>query len=180
MELPGTDREKAFGFLRIAPRPPKPRETGVTEVRDRGMGIRSLQDLLEAAGEYIDILKFAGGVQRLQNRDFIRRKISLARENEIEVSTGGLLERVILQGQEAVYQFLEEARELGFSIVEVSSGLLILPLAHKQEIIKLVREYGLKPKPEVAMAYGIMPGERVSVSADMLIKEIGACLEAGA
>ncbi len=42
--------EKAFGFIRHNPRPPKPRKVGVTEIRGpyySAMGKRYLQDILE-------------------------------------------------------------------------------------------------------------------------------------
>lgn len=42
--------DKAFGFIRHNPRPPKPRKVGVTEIRGpyySAMGKRYLQDILE-------------------------------------------------------------------------------------------------------------------------------------
>jgi hypothetical protein len=42
--------EKAFGFVRHNPRPPKPRKEGVTEIRGpyySAMGKRYLEDILE-------------------------------------------------------------------------------------------------------------------------------------
>lgn len=44
------------------------------------------------------------------------------------VSTGGFVDRVIVQGSEAVDRNLEECESLGFDIVEVSSGLA--PIAY--------------------------------------------------
>ena len=49
-----TLQEMAFPFIRVAPRPPKPREMGLTIVADRGMAMNRVADLLESAGEYID------------------------------------------------------------------------------------------------------------------------------
>jgi phosphosulfolactate synthase (CoM biosynthesis protein A) len=42
--------DKAFGFIRHNPRPPKPRKIGVTEIRGpyyAAMGKRYLEDVLE-------------------------------------------------------------------------------------------------------------------------------------
>ncbi len=176
--------QKAFSFVPIAERQHKPRTVGITEVRDWGMGRNALDDLLQSAGEYIDILKMPAGTYRLQNRDFVREKIAMCREHGIECSTGGFLERVVLAGPDIVYQFLDEARDLGFTVVEVSTGTLVLPLAHKLELVKLVQEYGLKAKPEVAMVYGIMPGQEpgkdYTINPDHLFHEIEMQLEAGA
>jgi len=171
---------KAFSFVKLAERSKKPREKGITEIRDVQIGLRQLQDLCEVAGDYIDILKTAGGSQRLQDRELVKKKIDLCRQYDIDVSTGGLLERAALQGPEAVVKFMEEAKDLGFTYVEVSSGILILPLEHKLELIKLVKEYGMRAKPEVAMAYGITPETKVTISVDKLVHEIDKCLEAGA
>lgn len=175
---------KAFSFVPIAERQGKPRSMGITEVRDWGMGRHALEDILESAGEYIDILKMPAGLYRLQSRDFVRDKIALCQEHEVECSTGGFLERVALAGTDVVYQFLGEARDLGFSIVEVSTGTLVLPLAHKLELVKAVQEHGLKAKPEVAMVYGIMPGQLpgkdYAISPDHMFHEIEMHLEAGA
>lgn len=44
------DKENGFGFIRNNPRPPKPRKTGVTEIRGpyySVMGKRYLKDVLE-------------------------------------------------------------------------------------------------------------------------------------
>ena len=174
------EKEKAFGFVRLAERSKKPRETGITEIRDSSMGLRHLQDLCEVAGDYIDILKTAGGSQRLQDRDLVKKKIEICKQYQINVSTGGFLERALLQGPDIVAKFMEEAVDLGFTHVEISDGVLILPLAHKLELIKLTKEYGLHPKPEVAMAYGITLESKVTINADKLINEVDKCLEAGA
>ena len=58
------DSERAFDFLRINDRPPKPRAHGVTEIRGpyyTPMGRHYLGDVLETMGGYVDALKFAGG-----------------------------------------------------------------------------------------------------------------------
>ncbi len=172
--------EKAFSFVGMAERSKKPRKTGITEIRDMQIGLRQLQDLCEVAGDYIDILKTACASQRLENRELVKKKIDLCRQYGIEVSTGGFLERVVLQGPQTVVKFMEEAKDLGFTHVEISTGLLILPLEHKLELIKLANEYGLHAKPEVAMAYGITAETKVTVKPDKLLHEIEKCLEAGA
>src|SRR5262249_27990617 len=58
------DAERAFAFLRVNERQPKPRTRGMTEIRGpyySPMGPRYLQDVLETMGRYVDALKFAGG-----------------------------------------------------------------------------------------------------------------------
>ncbi len=172
--------EKAFEFLRLAERPAKPREEGITEVRDEGLSLRQLEDLLEVGADYIDILKMAGGTQRLLNRDIVKQKIERCHDSNILVSTGGLLERVTLQGSEAISKFLDEAKDLHYDIIEVSNGLALMSLSDKIRLMKKVISYGFKAKPEVAQAYGITAGEDVPISAEKLIAEAKKLLEEGA
>ena len=57
------DNARAFRFLRINERPPKPRTRGVTEIRGpyyTPLGPCQLDDILETMGDYVDALKFAG------------------------------------------------------------------------------------------------------------------------
>jgi hypothetical protein len=64
MSDPEPESARAFSFLRLNERPPKPRERGLTEIRGpyyTPVGKRYLQDLLETAGAHVDSLKFAGG-----------------------------------------------------------------------------------------------------------------------
>ena len=40
-------------FLSVPGRPPKPRQTGITHVIDKGMSVRQLEDMLEVAGDVV-------------------------------------------------------------------------------------------------------------------------------
>jgi phosphosulfolactate synthase (CoM biosynthesis protein A) len=148
--------ERAFAFLELNERPPKPRRRGVTEIRGpyyTPVGRRYLDDLLEAMGAYVDTLKYAGGSFALMPRETVRALNDLCHEHEVEVSTGGFLEYVLTQRGDAVQQYLAECRELGFDIVEISSGFVTLPVDDLVSLTKAVREAGLKPKPEVGIQF---------------------------
>ena len=149
--------ERAFAFLRLNERPSKPRTRGVTEIRGpyyTPVGRRYLEDLLETMGEHVDTLKYAGGSFALMPRDAVRALNDVCHEHEVEVSTGGFLEYVLTQRGDAVQQYLDECRELGFDIVEISSGFVTLPVEDLVRLTKAVREAGLKPKPEVGIQFG--------------------------
>lgn len=120
-------------------------------VREVGVGLRQLADLCEAQGDNIDIFKRACGSMRVQPRELVKQKIALARQFGIGYSTGGVLERVLLQGPDAVTRFIDEAHTLGFSEVEISNGHTILSIDDKQELITAVSAAGLLAVPEVAM-----------------------------
>jgi phosphosulfolactate synthase (CoM biosynthesis protein A) len=149
--------ERAFAFLRLNERPPKPRSRGVTEIRGpyyTPVGRRYLEDLFETMGGYIDTLKYAGGSFALMPRAAVRALNDLCREQAVEVSTGGFLEYVLTQRGDAVQQYLEECSALGFDIVEISSGFVTLPVDDLVRLTKAVRDAGLKPKPEVGIQFG--------------------------
>jgi phosphosulfolactate synthase (CoM biosynthesis protein A) len=152
-----TTPERAFAFLRLNERPPKPRSRGVTEIRGpyyTPVGRRYLEDLLETMGGYVDTLKYAGGSFALMPRQAVRALNDVCREHEVEVSTGGFLEYVLTQRGDAVQQYLKECSELGFDIVEISSGFVTLPVDDLVRLTKAVRDAGLKPKPEVGIQFG--------------------------
>jgi phosphosulfolactate synthase (CoM biosynthesis protein A) len=151
------DDGRAFSFLRVNQRPAKPRTTGLTEMRGpyyTPLGPRYLQDILETFGAAVDILKFAGGAFVLMPRKSLRDLIDLCHRHQVLVSTGGFLEYVLPQGAAAVERALGECRDLGFDIVEVSSGFVTLPADDLVRLTRRVREAGLKAKPEVGIQFG--------------------------
>ena len=92
---------KAFDFVKISDLPPKPRKSGVIEIRGpyyAPMTIGYLMDLLEMWGDYIDGFKFAGGSMRLLSVDIVKRILKVCHDHDVYVSTGGFVERIIVQG----------------------------------------------------------------------------------
>ncbi|MDE3024554.1 MAG: phosphosulfolactate synthase, partial [Acidobacteriota bacterium] len=134
--------ERAFAFLPMNERPRKPRSRGVTEIRGpyyTPVGRHYLDDLLETMGAYVDTLKYAGGSFSLMPREAVSALNELCHEHDVEVSTGGFLEYVLAQRGDAVARYLEECRELGFDIVEISSGFITLPTDDLVALTKAVR-----------------------------------------
>jgi (2R)-phospho-3-sulfolactate synthase (ComA) len=67
---------KAFDFVKISDMPPKPRNTGVIEIRGpyyTPTTIGYVKGLLEMCGDYIDGFKFAGGSMRLLSVDIFEK-----------------------------------------------------------------------------------------------------------
>jgi len=88
-------KERAFSFIKVNERPPKPRLRGVTEIRGpyyTPMGKRYLEDILETMAAYVDSLKFAGGSFSLMPRESVKELINLCHKYEVLVSTGGFIE----------------------------------------------------------------------------------------
>jgi phosphosulfolactate synthase (CoM biosynthesis protein A) len=180
---------KAFDFLKISDLPPKPRKSGVIEIRGPYYApttIGYVKDLLEMWGDYIDGFKFAGGSMRLLSVDMVKRILKVCHDHDVYVSTGGFIERIIVQGPDAVDRYLEECKSLGFDVVEISSGLAPIPLDDKVEIIKQVKRRGMIAKPEISLMIGAGAGTHVAGykpklrGVDDLMKETRAHLKAGA
>lgn len=152
-----TENERVFTGLRRNVREAKPRTRGITEIRGpyySVVGPRYLADVLDTMGEYVDILKFAGGSFTLMPRTALREIIDTAHRHDVRVSTGGFLEYVLTQGPDAVDHYLHECHDLGFDIVEVSSGFVMLPPDDLVRLADQVRKTGLEAKPEVGIQFG--------------------------
>src|SRR6266700_1466398 len=149
--------ERSFPFLRNNERKAKPRTRGLTEIRGpyySVVGRRYLEDLFELVGEYVDSLKFAGGSFALMPETAVRNIIELCHHHNVLVSTGGFLEHVLVQGRDAVQQYVAECKRLGFDVIEISAGFISLSTDDWLRLIELVRKSGLKPKPEVGIQFG--------------------------
>ncbi|KAL4969280.1 coma-domain-containing protein [Aspergillus stella-maris] len=153
------DKAKGFGFARHNPRPKKPRTTGVTEIRGpyyTVMGKRYLADVLETMGAHVDGLKFAGGSFSLFPEKPLKELIDLAHEHNVYVSTGGWAEHLLTHPDpNAVFdKYLTKCKDLGFDVIELSSGFLSIPEDDWLRLVDKVHSYGLKAKPELGIQFG--------------------------
>jgi phosphosulfolactate synthase (CoM biosynthesis protein A) len=149
--------ERAFAFLSVNDRQPKPRSRGVTEIRGpyyTPMGKRYLEDILETMGAYIDVLKFAGGSFSLMPRKAVKELLDLCHRYDVLISTGGFIEHVLTAGPEAVDHYIGECKEIGFDIIEISSGFITIPTDDWLRLVEKVQKAGLKAKPEVGIQFG--------------------------
>ena len=136
-------KKMAFSFVRVAPRPGKPREAGLTIVADRGMAMNRVADLVEAGGEYIDLVKIGIGAFRLQKEEMLRRKIAALHEASIQIFfAGDVTEAAFQQGLSK--QFYGAVKAIGADAVEVSSAQVAMSLKDKCELIRMASGAGLK------------------------------------
>jgi phosphosulfolactate synthase len=136
-------KKMAFPFIRVAPRPGKPRELGLTIVADRGIGMNRVMDLIETGGEYIDFVKIAIGAYRLQTETLLKRKIAAFRAAKIRVFLAGdVTEAAFQQGVSG--QFYAAVKKYGAEAVEVSSAQVAMSLRDKCELIRMAAAAGLK------------------------------------
>lgn len=172
--------ERAFAFLELNERPEKPRSRGVTEIRGpyyAPVGRHYLEDLFEMMGAWIDTLKYAGGSFTLMPRESVRALNDLCHEHDVEVSTGGFLEHVLTRRGDAVERYLEECHELGFDLVEISSGFVTLPVDDLVALTRAVRDAGLKPKPEVGIQFGAGGASTVAALEAEGTRDVGYAIE---
>src|SRR5205809_4100974 len=149
--------DRAFPFIRMNEREGKPRTRGITEIRGpyyTPMGKRYLEDVLETMGEYVDSLKFAGGSFTLMPQDALKEIIDLAHRFNVMVSTGGFIEHVLTEGPEVVDLYIKECRNVGFDILEISSGFITIPTDDWLRLVEKVQRAGPKAKPEVGIQFG--------------------------
>ena len=152
-----TQADRPFSFLRQNERQAKPRTRGITEIRGpyySVLGRRYLEDVLETMGEYVDALKFAGGSFTLLPADALREIIELSHRHDVLVSTGGFIEYVLTQGQDAVDRYIQSCKNTGFDIIEISAGFITIPADDWLRLVEKVQKAGMKAKPEVGIQFG--------------------------
>lgn len=120
----------------------KPRITGKTMVIDKGLGLHAFEDLVQTAGDYIDMIKIGFGTSPLYPQKVLQRKIGLAKAHDICILPGGtFLEVAISQG--AIPSFFEMIENLGFTGVEVSDGTIDMERKLRNQLILRGIESGL-------------------------------------
>lgn len=120
-------------FLDIPYRPVKPRQSGITHVIDRGIGLHTLEDTLETCAEFIDIVKLGWGTGYVTAN--LEDKIAAYQTAGVPICFGGtLMEAVIAQGKLGEFRRLLE--RLNIQHVEISSGVLAMSIEEKVGYIR--------------------------------------------
>ena len=121
----------------IPPRSPKPRESGLTMVMDKGLCLRQVEDLIAASGHLTDLVKLGFGTSYVTPH--LKEKIKLYRSAGIRVYLGGtLFEAFIARGLFRQYRKL--LSDLGLDCAEVSDGSINLPHEEKCKFINTLAQ----------------------------------------
>lgn len=121
-----------YKLSHIPARSTHPREDGVTMVMDKGLSLRQAQDLIDASGHLIDLIKLGFGTSFVTPR--LKEKIALYQKSGIRVYLGGtLFEAFVARGQFKDYRKLIESLEL--DTVEVSDGSINMSAKEKCKYI---------------------------------------------
>ena len=146
---------RALSFIEMPHRSVKPRTTGLTIARDKGISFSEAEGYMESVGEFIDFMKirhiFVLNMSADEN-DFTKRKIKLYRDNQIDVNPGGIVHEMAYVNN-CVEKTFDTLAELGFSAVECSENIIELTLDQKKEHVKLAKKSGLKVMFEVGEKY---------------------------
>lgn len=125
-----------------------PRSTGLTMIIDTGLGVAATADLLEVAGDYIDLWKLSFGTSVFVRPAVLERKLELINSHKILTCPGGtLFEATILQ--HSCHAYATRAAEVGFSAVEISDGTIELSAFRRKRAIDCALAAGLVVITEV-------------------------------
>lgn len=151
----------------------KPRESGITLIIDRKLGLKAQEDFLDLTGDYVDIAKIMFGITALIEAQTLKKKIDLYHQHNVLAFPGGqFLEYAI--AKEKVKEYFSDIIKAGFKLVEVSDNLIDISPDKKCSLIKMaIQEYGLKVLGETG-------SKKVSSDIKLLIKDIKDCLKCGA
>jgi len=132
----------------LAGRVEKPRNSGLTMVIDKGLGLKGISDLLEVNSQYIDFIKFSFGTALIYPEKILKEKIRMIKEHQIDVYAGGTLFEVAIT-QDRLSDYLFKAREIGFTSIEISNGTIYLSPKLRKKAISKAKTLGFKVLTEV-------------------------------
>ena len=155
-------------------RPGKPRQTGLTMVRDDGLPVAQVRELLDGYGVLIDYMKFRQFVAWYLDPDDLQAKIAACRAADVHTFIGGtVLEAAHLHG--CTEQLLDAMVEMGLSAVEVSSSMVPREVEELVTVVQAARSCGL----EVLYEYG-KKFQESAADVGEAVGDMKALLDAGA
>jgi phosphosulfolactate synthase len=126
----------------------KPRTIGVTMVIDKGIGLNQVKDLIQTSAGYVDIVKLTFGTSAFYDSEFLIEKIKLLSDARIDVMPGGTFLEIALW-KKAYKEYLNRAKELGFSTIEISDGTIDMDPSVRKDAIHRALDSGFKVITEV-------------------------------
>jgi phosphosulfolactate synthase len=106
------------------------RDGGLTHVLDKGLGPRAWEDVLETAGNYIDIVKLGWGTAWVTQN--LERKLAVLREKPVVI--GGTFFEVVY-ARDKLEEYKRWLVRHGLTHVEISDGTIDIPRERKLELI---------------------------------------------
>jgi phosphosulfolactate synthase len=146
-----------YHLSQIPERTAKPRSNGMTMVMDKGLSTREVENFIEVAGPYVDIVKLGWSTSFVT--PVLDRKLAIYREAGIPVYFGGtLFEAFLIRDQYEDYKRVLDKYKMEWA--EISDGSIILDHSKKCELIrdlkqhvKVVSEVGSKDAANIMAPY---------------------------
>jgi phosphosulfolactate synthase len=152
----------------------KPRETGLTMVIDKGLGLRETRDLVETCDDHVDIVKLGFGTSRLCPMEIIKKKVATYKAHDVYVMPGGTLLEVAV-AQKVLDGYLAEAKRIGFNAIEVSDGTVPMRDEVRAHVVREACSQGFKVVAEVGRKF-----KELDLSPEEFVKGVKRDLELGA
>jgi len=121
-----------FDLPFIPERTVRPRNSGLTMMMDKGLGLREAEHFVEANIDFTDIVKFGFGTAFVTKQ--LEEKIKLYKENGIKPYFGGTLFEVFY-ARGKFEEFIRLLDKYDLDLVEVSDGSIIINHDEKCELI---------------------------------------------
>ncbi len=146
-----------YHLTQIPERTAKPRTNGMTMVMDKGLSTREVENFIEVAGPYVDIVKLGWSTSFVT--PVLDKKLAIYREAGIPVYFGGtLFEAFIIRNQYEDYKRVLDKYKMEWA--EISDGSISLEHTKKCELIrdlkqhvKVVSEVGSKDAANIMAPY---------------------------
>lgn len=124
-----------YELKNIPERTIKPRQTGFTMIMDKGLSLREVEDFLDVASEYVDVVKLGWATSYVTPN--LKEKLNIYREAGIPTYFGGtLFEAFIVRNQFEDYRRVLDKFEMTYA--EVSDGSLEMNHEEKCEYIRIL------------------------------------------
>jgi len=146
-----------YSLQYVPERTGKPRQSGLTMVMDKGLSVREIEDMIEVAGEHIDVVKLGWATSYVSAN--LQKKLDAYKAAGIPTYFGGtLFEAFVVRKQFDDYRKLIDKYQMPY--VEVSDGSIELPHEEKCNYISqlakqviVLSEVGSKDAEKILAPY---------------------------
>jgi phosphosulfolactate synthase len=129
-----------FNLSQIPDRKPKPRQSGITMVMDKGLSVEEAKNFMSVSYPHVDIVKLGFGTSFVTPN--LEAKLAVYRSYDIPVYFGGtLFEAFLIRNQ--FDDYIAVCKEYGISYVEVSDGSIEIPHAEKCGYIEKLTQHAI-------------------------------------
>jgi phosphosulfolactate synthase len=141
----------------IPERTVKPRNSGITMVMDKGLSLRQVEDFVEVAGPYTDLVKLGWATSFVTPK--LDEKLKIYREAGIPVYFGGtLFEAFVVRGQFDDYRrtldkYQMEHAEVSDGSIEIEHSVKCEYIRKLSEQVTVISEVGSKDVTKIFAPY---------------------------